>query len=283
VKTLASALALGFVLLGAGACETPTVQAYFKALPTGVADAVPAYDQLLAVTDQIPGLSGDELTAALPSIFSAMSTDGPAGIQAAFALSVVSRRPDASAILKNYLPQIASLLDRSDSRLKATASLIFVRMNPPPTQFALPILAQFVAGTGSGSEKAQAVWGMIKMAPADIRTEGAVLSLLGGPLDQPSLIAVLSAAGDPTVTSPKIIAGIAHFLTDKDEQLVVAAIQAIGRIGAVAVTQTLGALSALSVDQGRSDTVRRLASETIQHNASSCRTLVGAYPAGCTK
>jgi hypothetical protein len=281
---LSGIVRISFLLSGltCANAQNGTLKSYFQQLPTVNDSAVPSYEQLLSQTDQIAAMPANQLADALPAIFSALKSDGGAGIQAAFALSVVSRRADASVLLDGRLAEIGALLGRNDPRLKATASTIFVRMSPPPAAFAVPLLANAVAGLGAPSDRAQALWGLVNIAPGAPETEKAILYMLGSPLDKPTKIAVLQMSGDSRLaTNTKIIAAVAQGLDDGDEAVLIATVQSLGRIGTSALALTSGKLAALSTDESKSSTVRRLANNALQQKNENCLTLLGNRMAGC--
>jgi len=225
----------------------------------------------------------DQLTDALPAIFAALKSDGRAGIQAAFALSVVSRRGDASALLGGRLPEIAALLSRNDPRLKATASTVFVRMSPQPAAFAVPLLANSVLGTGAPSDRAQCLWGLLNIAATAPETEKTILYMLGSPMDKKTRIAVLQLSGDSRLaTNAKVIAAVGQALDDSDEAVLIAAVQSISRIGTPAVALTSAKLASISANESKSSTVRRLANNALQHINENCTTLLGKPMPGCS-
>lgn len=163
--------------------QNPTVQEYFQNLRESAA-AVPSDQELLNAVDQIANMSQSEAKNALPAIFEAMKVDGVAGIQAAFALTIVAERKDSGDLLSDRIPEIATMLNRKDPRFKTFAALVFMRMKPVPKEKVVPILSSFILrGAAAPADKIAPAGALIDIAPTAAETEQSLLYLLGLPLD----------------------------------------------------------------------------------------------------
>ena len=165
----------------------------------------PQYEQLLQAVDQIPNLNKAEAQDVAAAVFTALKNDGEASVQAALGLYTLALRPDSGELLKERLPEIGALLTRTDSRLKATATVVFLSMNPRPVSVAIPLLSNFILKSGSPSEKVDATFALVRMAPASPEIEPAALYLLSLPLDSSTRCAALHAIGFTGVSTPRII------------------------------------------------------------------------------
>jgi hypothetical protein len=237
---------------------------------------------LLQLTDQIATLSKTQVEDTLPSIFGALKLDTESGVQAAFALTVIARRPDSRELLRPWLSDVAELLKRSDSRLKATVSVVFQRINPPPVDVAVPVLSAFITSPSYDmQDKVDPLMALVRLAPSEPATESCATYILGSSLDASTRAAALRALGSNQIKSTKIIDLIVSNLLSVDEHVVLASIQSIEQIGLAAVVQAKAALLQLSSDTSRSPAVRRLASNVANGSTEACRTLYGSVPVVC--
>jgi hypothetical protein len=268
-------------MIANASAQTPTTQEYFQHLKSATA-TVPSDQELLNAVDQIPNMSQSVLNNALPDIFEAMKVDGPGAIHAAFALTVVARRTDSGDLLKDRIPEVAALLSRQDPRFKTFAALVFVRMIPTPKDVVVPILSRFIlTGKATPADKLAPAGALIAMAPTAPETEQSLLYLLGLPLDTGDRIRLVNGVGTNQIKSEKIIDAVAQSLNDSNEDISLAAIQSITRLGPVAVVRCMAILSSLASDSGRSEPVRRLAQNAVNNTTEDCRTLMGLHKVAC--
>lgn len=274
------------LMLGMIACcsaQTTTTQQYFEDLN---ADNVALRSQadLLGATDQIASMTPAAVRSTLPAIFNAVKLDGDAGIQAAFAVTVVAERKDSGDLLADRIPEIAAMLNRKDPRFKTVAALVFVCMKPVPKEKVVPILSSFILrGAAAPADKIAPAGALIAIAPTAAETEQSLLYLLGLPVDTESRTRLLNAAGTGQVKSEKIIEAVARSLSDSNEDILLTAIQSIARMGPVAVERCWGVLSKLAMDPDQPEPVRRLAQDALNNTTDDCRKLsrlhMGACPA----
>lgn len=261
--------------------QAPTLGQYFQKLADGTA-SVFSHEQLLAVADQIAGMSQEDIKGALPSIFSALKDNGDAGIHAAFALTVIAERRDSSDLLRNRISDIAALLKRSDSRLKVVTPLVFLRMSPPPTNVAVPILSSFILkGNAALSDKVASVAALITMAPSAPETEQSAVFLLGSAMDVPTKAGLLNAIGTTQMKNEKIIDAVAKSVNDPNDDISLSATQSLTRMGPFAIMRAQGVLSQLALNSDRSEAVRRLAQNALNNTSDKCRTLYGYFSVTC--
>src|SRR5262249_22265495 len=161
---------IGATAFTLAAQSTTTPKQFFENLITQPADApAPAPEILFQVTDQLPTMSAEDVAAALPAIFRALEhLDDSQAITAAFAVSVVARRTDSATVLRPWLRNIGSLLNRKDARISGTAILAYMRMDPHPAPQAVPALLAFLdSDNGTIAAKPDAVRALLTMAPND--------------------------------------------------------------------------------------------------------------------
>jgi hypothetical protein len=283
LKTLffcASSVAMVVAAPSAYAQVSP-VSDYFRQASAGSGTPLP-YDKLLGITDQIAALSKEQAQYALISIFELLKQDSESGVQAAFALTVISRRPDSGDLLGPWVQAITSLLYRPDPRLKAAASVVFQRMNPKPVASAVPALSAFIHDAKFNmADKIDPMMALVRMAPTDPITEKCALLILSADLDGQTAAAALNALGNRQITSTKIVDAVASRLSSSDDGVVISAIQALGRIGPDAITRSQATLQRLSSDTSRVSAIRRLASNVLSGSAEACSTLFGLNPVVC--
>lgn len=275
IRNIGSTLLLA-LLAAANLSAQTDVKAFFQQLPS--AKALPSYEELLQAVDQIPKLSKQDAQALLPFLMADLKYDNDVGIDAALGLFNVARRPDSGELLQPHMADIIALFGRSDTRFKATANTVLGMMKPPAVN-APPLLAAFILGpTGSPHEKADSLAVMLDITHGTApQGEAAALHLLNMPMDPGARHAVLLASGHmgPSATK-KVMDRIATFLSDSNEQVQIAAIQAFVFMGRAAVAEHGGDLAKLANDSSQTATVRRLAQDVIDGKDARCTTLQGA-------
>lgn len=251
--------------------QTPSAKDFFQKLSSNRTET---YERLLQAVDQIPKLSKAEAQDVAAAVFVALQKDGEVSVQAALGLYALAQRADSGEILQSRQPEIAAMLTRTDSRIKATATAVFLNMNPRPAGV-VPILSNFILKSGSPAEKVDAVFALVRIGPAASETESAVLHLFSLSLDAPTRSAALHAVGNPNVVSPRIIELVAQHLSHSDEAVRIAAIQSISLMGGPAIAYASKSLLKLSTDETQSSTVRRLSKNVLEGRTENCMTLSG--------
>lgn len=274
------------LMLGMIACcsaQTTTTQQYFESLN---ADNVALRSQadLQGAIEQIAGMTPDAVRNALPAIFKAVKLDGIAGLQAAFAVTAVAGRKDSGDLLSDRIPEIAAMLNLKDPRFKTFAAMVFMSMKPVPTDKVVPILSSFILrGAAAPGDKIAPAGALVAIAPAAAETEQSLLYLLGLPMDATIRTSLIEAVGRNTIKSAKVMDAVAQSLDDSNEDILLAAIQSIDRMGPAAVERCKVQLSKLAMDSDQPEPVRRLSQDALNNTTDDCRTLsrlhMGACPA----
>jgi HEAT repeat protein len=218
----------------------PSLQEFFQALVQHYdPSSLPRYEDVLKVIDQIPSASSEDVSKALPAIFVAlMHPDDNVKIDAAFALSIIGRRPDSAELLKDHIITIGNLFDLSDPRLQATPTLVFLNLKPKPPPEVVPLLLTFLKRTDR-DQKAQgsAVLTLVRLAPEKPEVISAIREFLSRPLETSTRVGVLNGLGDPRVKDPQIIDMVSASLDDPDLGVRFTAIQVLTRMGPSALQQ----------------------------------------------
>ena len=229
----------------------PSLQQFFEQLLQHYdSSSLPKYEDVLKVTDRIAGAPPEDIANALPSIFLALAhQDNNVKIDAAFALTVVSRRPDSVRLLQDYIGRIGNLFDSSDPRLQSTPTIVFLNLKPAPPREVVPPLVAFLKRSDRDPQaQGSAVFALVRIAPENPKVVVAIQEFLSRPLDTKTRIGALNALGNPAVKDAQLIASVIASLHDPDSDVRSTTIQVLTRIGKFALQQAEPDLSRLSVD-----------------------------------
>ena len=251
----ASAILIGAIVMccitaSGVASAVPSLQQYFQALVQHYdPSSLPKYEDLLKVTDQIATARAEDVAVALPAIFLTLAhQDDNLKIDAAFALTVISRRVDSAQLLGKYVAKLSGLFDSSDSRLQSTPPLIFLNLKPPPSEVLEPVLS-FVKRTDRDPQaQGSAIFTLIRLAPNEREVAAVVQEFLSRQLDISTRIGVLNALGTPNVRDVGIIEAVITSISDPDQGIRLAAIQTLMRMGQSALQQAEPTLQRLAND-----------------------------------
>ena len=245
----------------------PSLQEFFQGLVQHYnPNSLPKYEDVLKVVDPIAGARHEDIANALPSLFVALAyPDDEVKIDAAFALTVISRRPDSAELLKSDIKNISTLFDSSDSRLQATPTLVFLNLKPAPLPEVLPPLLAFLERIdGDPQAQGSAVFTLVRLAPENPEVIAAIQEFLSRPLDSTTKIGVLNALGNPGMKDTRIVSVVIDSLDDPDEGVRSTAIQALMRMSQDALRQAAPALRRLVADQKQPARVIAVAKEALQ-------------------
>ncbi len=245
----------------------PSVREFFQALVEHYSpSSLPKYEDVLRVVDQIAGAHPEDISNALPAIFTALAhPDDNVKIDAAFALTAIGRRPDSAKLLRNYIGAISDLFNLSDPRLQATPTLIFPGLRPAPPPEVLPLLVTFLKRTDRDPKtQAAAIFALVRIAPEKPEVAAAIQEFLSRPLDSSSRIDVLNALGNPRMRDVGIIRMVINSIDDPDQGVRFTAIQALTRMGQHALLQAEPALRQVAEDPKQPAEVKAAATEALQ-------------------
>lgn len=244
----------------------PSLQQFFEGLLQHYdPSSLPKFEDVLKVTDRIAGARPEDITNALPSIFQALAhQDDNVKIDAAFALTVISRRLDSARLLQDYIERIGNLFDSSDPRLQGTPAVVFLNLKPAPPQEVVPLLLAFLKRTDRDPQaQGSAVFALVRIAPDNLKVVAAIQEFLARPLDKSTRIGVLNALGNPNANDPQLIAAVMSHLEDADPGIRFTAVQTIMRIGQPALERADRILERLANAPNQPPEVRDAAKEAL--------------------
>lgn len=230
--------------------------------------ALPKYDELLRVTDQIAARPADEISKALPAVLGALAhPDLNVKIDAAFALSVIGRRPDSAELLRHSLHAIGGLCDLADARLQATPPLIFSELQPSPPSDVIPILLAFLKRTDRNLRaQASAATLLLHLAHDDKSVVAAVRGYFARPMDGATRVAALNALGNAhiEITNSAIIMIAVDSLDNPDAGVRFTAAQVLTRMGQTALVKARPALEKVATRSNEPANVKAAAEQALR-------------------
>jgi HEAT repeat protein len=227
--------------------------------------ALPKFEELMKVEQEIAGLHPEQVTKALPVVFAALAhRDINVKLYAASALFAISLRPDSTALLRDHLVSIGDLLNESDPWLQATASMVTINLRPTPPPAATTLLLNYLKRTDRDQDaQGSAIFTLVRIAPENPEVLSAIQQFLARDLDSRSRIGVLNALGYPSVKDVRIISMVIAEMEDSDQGIKITAIHSVTRMGKDAVRQAQPTLQRLSDDPKRTAEVRAAAKEAL--------------------
>jgi HEAT repeat protein len=251
----------------ASAQAAPSLQQFFQTLVQRHDPAsLPKFDDVLKVTDQIAGLRPEDISKALPAIFRALGhQDDNVKIDAAFTLTVITRRPDSAQLLGKYIDDIADLFNSQDPRLQGTPTLVFLNLKPTPPPEVLPPLLTFLKRADRDPQaQSSAVFALVHIAPENPDVIAAIQEVLSRPLDNGTRVGVLNALGNRSIKDVHLVATVIASMGDPDPGIRSTAIQALTRMGQQALVQAEPTLRRLADDPKQPADVTAAAKEALQ-------------------
>jgi hypothetical protein len=247
--------------------QTPGLQKFFQLLVEHYNPvALPKYEDVLKVTDQIGAARPENISRALPSIELALAhQDDNVKADAVLALFAIGLRPDSAALLKDYLKPIANLLNSPSARLQLSVTQVLGMLKPEPPPEVSPALLSFLKQTDRDPlAQAGAISALVRIAPGKQGVDEAIKGFLGRPLDQQSKEAALNALGNSRGEDVQLIELVIGALNDPDPGIRLTAVQVLRRIGRNAVLQAEPALHEVIEHPDESPQVRAAAREALQ-------------------
>jgi len=245
----------------------PNPETFFSNLVEHYSPAtLPKYEDVLKVTDQIAGERPEDITKALPAIFTALAfSDGNVKSDAAIALFAISLRPDSAAILGDHVNDISSLFSLPNGHLQNAAVGILSYLRPSPPQEVVPVLLGFAKQTDRDQiAQGSAVSVLLKIAPTRPDVVSAVQGFLARPLTLQTKEGVLNGIASSHTTDQHLVQMLITALDDPNEGIRFTAAQGFQRMPKEAVLHALPALQRLAVDSSQSAEVKAAASVALQ-------------------
>src|SRR6266851_7614787 len=213
--------------------QTPSIQQFFQALVRTSPSALPKYENVLKVVDQIPGTTPSEISNAMPDILAALAhQDDNVKSDALLALFAVAQRADSAALLRNHVNVIGhDLLTATTTKPETRAGEIVIlgMLKPSPPPEVVPIFLTFLKRTDPDAQAqgSGVIFELIRIAPENPEVIAAVRDFLSRPLDSKSKRETLVAVGNSQMKDGQIIAMIVASLDDPDESVRITAIQVL--------------------------------------------------------
>ncbi len=249
--------------------QTPPLQTFFQALVDHYdPSSLPKLEDVMKVTNQIPGARPEEITRALPAIFAALAhQDETVKAYASTGLFEIARRPDSAELLRSHVDVIGQdLLTSPKPETRAGEMIILGMLQPTPPPEVLPIFMTFLKRTDADAraQGSAIIFELVHIAPENPEVIAAIREFLSRPLDTKSKVDVLNALGDPRVKDARIIAMVIASLDDPDQGVRSTAIQALMRMNQGALRQAEPALQRLAHDPKQPAEVIAAAKEALQ-------------------
>lgn len=214
--------------------QTPSIQQFFQALVRTSPSALPKYENVLKVVDQIPGTAPNEISNAMPDILAALThQDDNVKSDALLALFAVAQRADSAALLRSHVDVIGhDLVNATTTKPETRAGEIVIlgMLKPSPPPEVVPIFLTFLKRTDAEAQAqgSGVISELIHIAPENPEVIAAVRDFLSRPLDSKSKRETLVALGNPRIKDGQIIAMVIASMDDPDEGVRITAIQAAG-------------------------------------------------------
>jgi HEAT repeat protein len=234
----------------APSAQTPSLQEFFTSVLQSPSP-LPTWNDFQKVERPIPQARADDLLAALPIVVEALrNSNETIRRYAAAALVAISARPDSAQLLTRYIPEIGELLNAPEEYMQRGALIILAKLKPvhPPEIF--PALFQFVKRTDRDPEVQVGALGiLLYVRPEDPQVVHAVEEFTSRPLVRSTLVAALNSIKNSRAQDPRIAAVVIRSLDNPHPGVELAAIAALDRMGAEALTKAQPALTRLSKNE----------------------------------
>lgn len=250
--------------------QTPSIQQFFQALVRTSPSALPKYENVLKVVDQIPGTTPREISNAMPDILAALAhQDDNVKSDALLALFAVAQRADSAALVRSHVDVIGhDLLTATTTKPETRAGEIVIlgMLKPYPPPEVVPIFLTFLKRTDPDAQAqgSGVIFELIRIAPENPEVIAAVRDFLSRPLDSKSKRETFVAVGNSRMKDGQIIAMMIAAMDDPDEGVRITAIQVLPGIGQQALQQAEPALQRLANDTNQPADVRAAAKDALQ-------------------
>ncbi len=250
------------------AAAQPSLQRYFADLVQNYnPESTPTFDDLLKVQDRIGSMQPAEISAAMPSILTALThPDDTIKSYALAALFALGLRPDSAALLKDYIKPIADFMNNStNGRLEGASTQILGMLKPQPPPEVEQVLLAFLRSTDRDLRaQSSAIFFLVRIAPDDIEVIDATKEFLSRPLTREAREGALNAISSAYIRNTRLIAVFIDALTDPDSDVRLTAVQGLQRIGRDAVQQAEPALRELMTRPEEPPEVKAAADEAVK-------------------
>jgi len=228
--------------------------------------SLPSYGDLRGVKAQISGAPAQDIASALPSIFLALRhNDATVRVYAVSTLASIGDRPDSALLLREYLAEIASLLNFPDERLQKGAVVILGGLKPnPPSQIVGPLVKALREKNGDRKLQVVVLYELLHNFPADPEIIGAVETFMSWPLDASTRVSTLNAIQASFIKHPRIAFRVSQMLDYPGEGVKIEAIKTLRAMGNDALLQAEPRLKELAQKPDESPEVKAEAAKALQ-------------------
>jgi len=257
------------LLLNAGLrAEAPgTLQEFFQNLVRNYGvSGLPNADDLSSIEDHVAGMPAEDIREAMPAIVAALEYPNES-VQsyAASAVFVISRRSDSSDLLKPYIGAIMGLFRTGSARLCSLAGMTIVGMKPSPPPEVVPALLSLIGRRDlDNAAQVSALAAVVRVAPDNPEAVSAVVRFMSRPLDSNTRLTVLNAIRSSHLTDVRVRDAVIANLQQSEPGVKIAAINALSRMGPVAVGQAEPDLQKLLQHESESPDVKAAAKKALR-------------------
>jgi hypothetical protein len=247
----------------------PNLQSFFEKRLSDKADTPPpSYGALLTVIDAIGKSALTDIQSTLPVLSLALKSKTPnLPVEAAFAFFEIARRPDGGTVLRDSVPELASLMASPDGRLSgfAVTTLRNLTRSIPDTTVPL-MMNELRSSSGPNLVKAEIVRVILESSKRNdeqvLRSVEAYLAFDADPKVKASNLHAIAAN---RVKTPAIARYVLSALDDKNKHVQISAIQTVYVLSADVQDQARPIISKLASDPNLDQEVRSLAQRALQN------------------
>jgi hypothetical protein len=220
------------------------------------------------VTDTIGKSNRTDIQSTLPLLSLALKSKTPnVPVEAAFAFFEIARRPDGAAVLRDSVPELASLMASPDGRLSGGAVTILRNLTRAIPDTTVPLmLNELRSSSGPNLVKTEIVRAILESSKRNdeqvLRAVEAYLALDADPNAKASNLHAIAAS---RVKTPAIAAYVISALEDKNKHVQIAAVQTVYVLSADVQDQARPIISKLASDSNVDQEVRSVAQRLLQN------------------
>lgn len=195
--------------------------------------------QRTGLSEQINGAGANEIGRLLPSIVAALANpDDAVKLDATIALSQISARPDSAALLTPFISDIAGLLKLPDRTLQHMGAFLLSSLKPSSPPEVVPPLLAFLKRTDCDTEEQADLIFVLAHYIRDYPEVGdAIERFLARPLEVKARIDALTGLVSSHISSGPILDEVILSLRDPNQEIRLAAIDTLTRLGPQALTR----------------------------------------------
>jgi len=227
---------------------------------------MPSNERVLRTVRTLPDDKAAVVRDTLPSILAALShNDDEVRFNASLALFAISTRSDSSELLQQHLEKIGLLFSEPNARLQTAGAHILGNLKPLLPQQAISLLTEFITQTGKNAgAQVAAMHFLLRRDPHNPQIVNAVQRFFGLPLTASERGDAIGALSSSRITNVELRRIVMNSLNDPADQVKVAAIRAVSRIGSDALLEAKPKLQKLAIEPSFSPEVRVAAEKALR-------------------